>query len=110
MQFDLDILYLDLLGKPAVITNELGEVMPSKTLGQLIANALVADTKGDSIQIYTWAVALMANESITMNESDEKTFENLVKESQRMNISMKAQVLKRLYHCSKLPETKKAKA
>lgn len=109
MQFTLNVPYLDLEGNAAKIMDENGSIMPSKTLGQLIANALVADTKGDSIQIYTWAVAMMANETIQMNESDEKTFEGLIKESQRMNIMMKAQVLKQLYKCAKEPEVKKAK-
>lgn len=63
------------------------------TLGELLADLLASETKGDAIKFYDWAVRLANGKEIIVDKSDLKKIEELINSTDRVMILGKAQLL-----------------
>ena len=69
------------------------EPIAGPTLGQIIANQLAMDAKGDPLKYFEWAMALNSKGMIDLDSSDQTTFENFVKGCDKLTNLVKAQIL-----------------
>lgn len=72
------------------------EIEGGNTLGELIANFLVSDSKGPALKFFEWAEKLNDGGIIEVDSSDFDTFKSFVETNERMTILVKGQVLREL--------------
>lgn len=77
------------------ITQINGEAFENEkqTVGQLFANALVSQAKGDPLKYYGWGILLATNKPIELDESDLQTLKEFVRSSENMTILLKGPVM-----------------
>lgn len=63
------------------------------TLGELLADLLASETKGNAVKFYDWAVRLSNAKEIVVDKADLKTIEDLINSTERVMILGKAQLL-----------------
>jgi hypothetical protein len=73
-----------------------GTVIEGQTVGQILANALVTQSKGDVLKIYGWGINLAANEPLELDESDKQLFKTMVTDLETVTILLKGPVLQEL--------------
>jgi len=86
-KIDLNFELKDLNGNPLT-----GNVIA----GQFIANLLVGETQGDAVKFFDWAMTLNKKEAISVDDSDFNKIKEVVKNSDKVTILAKAQILKHL--------------
>jgi hypothetical protein len=68
-----------------------------QTLGQILAGALVGQSKGDALKYYRWARVLYAGQVLEIDLSDFDVLKHYVKTSDNLFVLAKAQILEILY-------------
>lgn len=86
MKIDLNKSILDLDGKEIENAN----------MGKIVANFLVNESKGDPLKFWEWALKLNKGEVLDLDKSDQDTFKTLIKETEKLPIITKAQILEQL--------------
>ena len=86
MKINLNSALLDLDG------NEIADSNMRKILAQL----LISETKGDALKFWDWAMKLHKGEILDLDKSDQEVFKNFVKETEKLPIITKAQILEKL--------------
>ena len=86
MKIDLNKSVLDLDGKEIENAN----------MGKIVANFLVNESKGDPLKFWEWALKLNKGEVLDLDKSDQDTFKTLIKETEKLPIITKAQILEQL--------------
>lgn len=66
---------------------------PNTHIGKGLANTLVAQSEGDAIKYWGWALKLNNKESIDVDESDYNTLKEFIKSNKNTTILFKAQLL-----------------
>lgn len=77
--------------------NEVGE----DTLGIILASYLVAQSQGEALKYYDWAVSLYKGQELQVDKADFNKIKDFVETSQSLYILSKAQILKELEACEK---------
>ena len=62
--------------------------------GQILAVILMAETKGDSIKFFDWSMTLHKLEPIEVDNSDLSKIKDVVNNTERVTLLIKAQFLK----------------
>lgn len=86
MKIDLNKNVIDLDGKDIENAN----------MGKIVANFLVNESKGDALKFWDWALKLNKGEVLDLDKSDQETFKSLIKETEKLPIITKAQILEAL--------------
>lgn len=86
MNIDLNKSILDLDGKEIENAN----------MGKIVAQFLVNESKGDALKFWDWALKLNKGEVLDLDKSDQETFKTLIKETEKLPIITKAQILEQL--------------
>ena len=86
MKIDLNKSVLDLDGKE----------IDNANMGKIVANFLVNESKGDPLKFWEWALKLNKGEVLDLDKSDQDTFKTLIKETEKLPIITKAQILEQL--------------
>jgi hypothetical protein len=63
------------------------------TLGNVLADQLVAGTKGDAIKYYGWALKLHEGKELELDKSDTQTLKDFITNNEQLTILAKAQLL-----------------
>ena len=82
------------LNKPVLELD--GTEAPNTTMGKILAQLLVSETKGDALKLWDWAQKLYKGEIIDLDKSDQEVFKNFIKENEGLPIITKAQILELL--------------
>lgn len=61
--------------------------------GELIAGLLMAETKGDAIKFFDWAMTFNKKESVQMDTSDLNKLKMLVQDSEKLTVLAKAPII-----------------
>ena len=64
-----------------------------KTLGRILANHLVAGSKGDPLKFFDWAMRLNKGETIEIDRADYERLKEFVTNCDTLNILAKGQIL-----------------
>ena len=86
MKINLNSALLDLDG------NEIAD----SNMGKILAQLLISETKGDALKFWDWAMKLHKGEVLDLDKSDQEVFKNFVKETEKLPIITKAQILEKL--------------
>lgn len=79
------------LNKPVLELD--GTEAPNTTMGKILAQLLVSETKGDALKLWDWAQKLYKGEIIDLDKSDQETLKSLLKDTDRLPVITKAQIL-----------------
>ena len=69
-----------------------GAEMGGMRMGQVLAEALSASNKGNSIKLYNWALKLYNKESLEMDDTDFEVLRGLIETSEMIQNLFKAQI------------------
>lgn len=64
------------------------------TLGDILAELISTETKGNIVKLYGWMQRLAAAKDLELDEADYSMFKDLIENSERITVLVKAQVLK----------------
>lgn len=64
--------------------------------GENIANLLISEVKGDAVKFFDWAMSFNKKQVVQMDESDLNKLKDLISNTERMPIVLKAPMLKYL--------------
>ena len=67
---------------------------PIGNAGQLVANLLMSETKGDAVKFFDWAMTLNKKAAVQMDASDLTKLKALLAETEKVTLLAKAQILK----------------
>ena len=81
-----------------------------ENLGKILADLLVSETKGDVFKYYDWAKTLYQGEPVDLDRADQSTVKDFIKNSDKLIILAKAQMLQVFDDAEKKSEKKLAKA
>lgn len=68
----------------------------SPTLGQIVAQVLANQTRGNAIKYLDWALALHQNKPINLDDADLNTLTAVIESSEALPALSKGQILKAL--------------
>jgi hypothetical protein len=83
MKLDFNFNLLDLDGKELKDANA----------GKILANALIQQTKGDSVKIWELALSLNKGEIVDLDSSDQELVKTFIRDTETLNIVAKGQLL-----------------
>lgn len=86
MKIDLNAFIIDLDGSEIKDSN----------MGKIVAQMLITETKGDALKFWDWAQKLYKGEVLDLDKSDQEVFKNFIKDSEKIPIITKAQILDKL--------------
>ena len=86
MKINLNSALVDLDGKEIADSN----------MGKILAQLLISETKGDALKFWDWAMKLHKGEVLDLDKSDQEVFKTFVKETEKLPIITKAQILEKL--------------
>ena len=86
MKIDLNALIIDLDGTEINDSN----------MGKIVAQMLITETKGDALKFWDWAQKLYKGEILDLDKSDQEVFKNFIKETEKIPVITKAQILDKL--------------
>lgn len=66
------------------------------TLGQVVAQVLANQTKGNSIKFLDWAMLLHQNKPVTLDDADHGLLTSIIESSEALPVLSKGQILKAL--------------
>lgn len=87
MQYDFNVPLYDLAGN--IIKDNKEEDI---TIGKLISNALVNQSKGDALKFHSWAMDMYNCRSINLDRSDVKTLREFIENNETITVLGKAQI------------------
>lgn len=64
-----------------------------KTIGILMAEFIGTETKGHTLKLYGWMKRLQVADPLELDEADKKTLQDLIENTDRVNINLKGQIL-----------------
>lgn len=70
-----------------------GTEIAGASMGKILANVIVQQSKGDAVKLYGWALDLSKGNHVSIDKSDYDTLKTFVKESEALPILSKAQIL-----------------
>lgn len=70
-----------------------GADIEGNTIGRTLGLALVTQPKGDALKLYSWALDMNRGNKIELDQSDFETLKTFVKETEILNVILKAQAL-----------------
>lgn len=73
-----------------------GNQIEGANMGKIVAQFLVNESKGDALKFWDWALKLNKGEVLDLDKSDQETFKTLIKETEKLPIITKAQILEQL--------------
>lgn len=73
-----------------------GNEIADSNMGKILAQLLISETKGDALKFWDWAMKLHKGEVLDLDKSDQEVFKNFVKETEKLPIITKAQILEKL--------------
>lgn len=73
-----------------------GNQIENANMGKIVAQFLVNESKGDALKFWDWALKLNKGEVLDLDKSDQETFKSLIKETEKLPIITKAQILEQL--------------
>lgn len=73
-----------------------GNQIEGANMGKIVAQFLVNESKGDALKFWDWALKLNKGEVLDLDKSDQETFKTLIKETEKLPIITKAQILEAL--------------
>ena len=65
-------------------------------MGKIVAQMLISETKGDALKFWDWAQKLYKGEILDLDKSDQEVFKNFIKDTEKIPVITKAQILDRL--------------
>lgn len=83
MKLDFNFNLLDLDGKELKDANA----------GKILANALIQQTKGDSVKIWELALSLNKGEIVDLDSSDQELVKTFIRDTETLNVIAKGQLL-----------------
>lgn len=69
------------------------EKQESVTAGDLIAGLLISEVKGDAVKFFDWAMTFNKKQTVQMDNSDVKKLRDLVENSEKITVLVKAPVM-----------------
>lgn len=78
------------------VTDLEGKEIENANMGKIVAQFLVNESKGDALKFWDWALKLNKGEMLDLDKSDQETFKTLIKETEKLPIITKAQILEQL--------------
>ena len=91
MQYDFNVPLYDLAGN--IITDPKGDDI---TIGKLISNALVNQSKGDALKFHSWAIDMYNCQTINLDRSDVKMLREFIETNETITVLGKAQIFELL--------------
>ena len=73
-----------------------GNQIEGANMGKIVAQFLVNESKGDALKFWDWALRLNKGEVLDLDMSDQETFKSLIKDTEKLPIITKAQILEAL--------------
>lgn len=73
-----------------------GNEIADSNMGKILAQLLISETKGDALKFWDWAMKLHKGEVLDLDKSDQEVFKNFLKETEKLPIITKAQILEKL--------------
>lgn len=73
-----------------------GNQIEGANMGKIVAQFLINESKGDALKFWDWALKLNKGEVLDLDKSDQETFKSLIKETEKLPIITKAQILEQL--------------
>ena len=73
-----------------------GSNIQDSNMGKIVAQMLITETKGDALKFWDWAQKLYKGEVLDIDKSDQEVFKNFIKDSEKIPIITKAQILDKL--------------
>lgn len=73
-----------------------GSEIKDSNMGKIVAQMLITETKGDALKFWDWAQKLYKGEVLDLDKSDQEVFKNFIKDSEKIPIITKAQILDKL--------------
>lgn len=73
-----------------------GSNIQDSNMGKIVAQMLITETKGDALKFWDWAQKLYKGEVLDLDKSDQEVFKNFIKDSEKIPIITKAQILDKL--------------
>lgn len=70
-----------------------GNQIEGANMGKIVAQFLVNESKGDALKFWDWALKLNKGEVLDLDMSDQETFKSLIKDTEKLPIITKAQIL-----------------
>ena len=73
-----------------------GTEIKDSNMGKIVAQMLISETKGDALKFWDWAQKLYKGEILDLDKSDQEVFKNFIKDTEKIPVITKAQILDRL--------------
>ena len=73
-----------------------GTEINDSNMGKIVAQMLITETKGDALKYWDWAQKLYKGEILDLDKSDQEVFKNFIKETEKIPVITKAQILDKL--------------
>jgi hypothetical protein len=70
-----------------------GKELRDANAGKVLANALIQQTKGDSVKIWELALALNKGEIVDLDSSDQELVKTFIRDTETLNVIAKGQLL-----------------
>lgn len=79
------------------------------SLGRALSQLLETEPEGNSIKLYSWAKRLARDEVLELDSPDYTTLKNLVENSKRQVVLVKAQILQVIIEAKDIKDSKELK-
>lgn len=73
-----------------------GKEIEGTNLGQVVAQVIAQENKGDAVKKWYWATKLYGGEEIDLSPDDEAEFKEMIKNNEALTVMAKAQILAEL--------------
>jgi hypothetical protein len=70
-----------------------GKEIEGTNLGQVVAQVIAQENKGDAVKKWYWATKLYGGEEIDLSPDDEAEFKEMIKNNEALTVMAKAQIL-----------------
>jgi hypothetical protein len=70
-----------------------GKEIEGTNLGQVVAQVIAQENKGDAVKKWYWATKLYGGEEIDLSPDDEAEFKEVIKNNEALTVMAKAQIL-----------------
>lgn len=67
---------------------------PIGNAGQLVANLLMSETKGEAVKFFDWAMTFNKKTSVQMDDADLSKLKSILVDTEKVTLLAKAQLLK----------------
>ena len=70
-----------------------GKEIEGTNLGQVVAQVIAQENKGDAVKKWYWATKLYGGEEIDLSPDDAAEFKEMIKNNEALTVMAKAQIL-----------------